>query len=493
MTQAADIALQLKDSALFKNQSYINGEWLDADSGETVEVTNPANGEVIGTVPQMGQAEADRAVTAASAALNAWKNKSAKERSQILRKWFDLMMEHQEDLGKILTIEQGKPLSEAKGEIAYGASYIEWYAEEGKRIYGDIIPSLGLDKRILVTKQPIGVCAAITPWNFPNAMITRKAAPALAAGCTFVVRPASQTPFSALAIAELADRAGIPKGVFNVLTGSSSQIGQVLTKDDRVKKFSFTGSTEVGRKLIEQCASTVKKVSMELGGNAPFIVFNDADLDAAVEGAMICKFRNAGQTCVCANRIYVQSGVYDQFVAKFKAAVEKLSIGSGLEAGVNFGPVIDANAVKKVEEHIADATSKGAKVEIGGQPHALGGLFFEPTIVTGATQEMQFAKDETFGPLAPVFKFETEAEVLEWANDTEFGLASYFYTRDIGRIVRVSEGLEYGMVALNTGILSNEAAPFGGVKQSGLGREGSKYGIEDYVEVKYVLLAGLDK
>ncbi|UOO93737.1 NAD-dependent succinate-semialdehyde dehydrogenase [Vitreoscilla stercoraria] len=485
--------MQLKDSALFKNQSYINGEWLDADSGETVEVTNPANGEVIGTVPQMGQAEADRAVTAASAALNAWKNKSAKERSQILRKWFDLMMEHQEDLGKILTIEQGKPLSEAKGEIAYGASYIEWYAEEGKRIYGDIIPSLGLDKRILVTKQPIGVCAAITPWNFPNAMITRKAAPALAAGCTFVVRPASQTPFSALAIAELADRAGIPKGVFNVLTGSSSQIGQVLTKDDRVKKFSFTGSTEVGRKLIEQCASTVKKVSMELGGNAPFIVFNDADLDAAVEGAMICKFRNAGQTCVCANRIYVQSGVYDQFVAKFKAAVEKLSIGSGLEAGVNFGPVIDANAVKKVEEHIADATSKGAKVEIGGQPHALGGLFFEPTIVTGATQEMQFAKDETFGPLAPVFKFETEAEVLEWANDTEFGLASYFYTRDIGRIVRVSEGLEYGMVALNTGILSNEAAPFGGVKQSGLGREGSKYGIEDYVEVKYVLLAGLDK
>ena len=485
--------MQLQDNALFKTQCYIDGAWLNADNGATVDVTNPANGEVIGTVPQMGKAEADRAVAAAQAALPAWKAKSAKERSQILRKWFDLMMAHQEDLGKILTLEQGKPLAEAKGEIAYGASYIEWYAEEGKRIYGDIIPSTGLDKRILVTKQPIGVCAAITPWNFPNAMITRKAAPALAAGCTFVIRPASQTPFSALAIAELAERAGIPKGVFNVLTGSSSQIGEVLTKDDRVKKFSFTGSTEVGRKLIEQCASTVKKVSMELGGNAPFIVFNDADLDAAVEGAMICKFRNAGQTCVCANRLYVQSGVYDQFVEKFKAAVAKLSIGNGMDAGVNFGPVIDANAVKKVEEHIADATSKGATVVAGGQPHALGGLFFEPTIVTGATQEMQFAKDETFGPLAPVFKFETEEEVLGYANDTEFGLASYFYTRDIGRVIRVSEGLEYGMVALNTGILSNEAAPFGGVKQSGLGREGSKYGIEDYVEIKYVLLAGLDK
>ena len=485
--------MQLQDNALFKTQCYIDGTWLNADNGATVDVTNPANGEVIGTVPQMGKAEADRAVAAAQAALPAWKAKSAKERSQILRKWFDLMMAHQEDLGKILTLEQGKPLAEAKGEIAYGASYIEWYAEEGKRIYGDIIPSTGLDKRILVTKQPIGVCAAITPWNFPNAMITRKAAPALAAGCTFVIRPASQTPFSALAIAELAERAGIPKGVFNVLTGSSSQIGEVLTKDDRVKKFSFTGSTEVGRKLIEQCASTVKKVSMELGGNAPFIVFNDADLDAAVEGAMICKFRNAGQTCVCANRLYVQSGVYDQFVEKFKAAVAKLSIGNGMDAGVNFGPVIDANAVKKVEEHIADATSKGATVVAGGQPHALGGLFFEPTIVTGATQEMQFAKDETFGPLAPVFKFETEEEVLGYANDTEFGLASYFYTRDIGRVIRVSEGLDYGMVALNTGILSNEAAPFGGVKQSGLGREGSKYGIEDYVEIKYVLLAGLDK
>ena len=485
--------MQFEDSALFKSECYINGEWLDAHAGATVDVTNPANGEVIGTVPQMGKDEADRAVAAAQAALPAWRNKSAKERSQILRKWFDLMMAHQDDLGQILTLEQGKPLSEAKGEIAYGASYIEWYAEEGKRIYGDIIPATGMDKRILVTKQPIGVCAAITPWNFPNAMITRKAAPALAAGCTFVIRPASQTPFSALAIAVLAERAGIPKGVFNVLTGSSSQIGEVLTKDDRVKKFSFTGSTEVGRKLIEQCASTVKKVSMELGGNAPFIVFNDADLDAAVEGAMICKFRNAGQTCVCANRLYVQSGVYDQFVEKFKAAVAKLSIGNGMDAGVNFGPVIDANAVKKVEEHIADATSKGATVVAGGQPHALGGLFFEPTIVTGATQDMQFAKDETFGPLAPVFKFETEEEVLGYANDTEFGLASYFYTRDIGRVIRVSEGLEYGMVALNTGILSNEAAPFGGVKQSGLGREGSKYGIEDYVEIKYVLLAGLDK
>ncbi len=485
--------MQLKDPSLLKNQCYIDGVWCDADSGQTLSVDNPATGDIIAQVPKMGSAEADRAVAAAYKALKPWQAKSAKERSIILRRWFDLMMAHQEDLGAILTWEQGKPLAEAKGEIAYGASYIEWYAEEGKRIYGDIIPAPGADKRILVNKQPIGVCAAITPWNFPNAMITRKAAPALAAGCTFVVRPASQTPLSALAIAELAHRAGIPAGVFNVITGGSSEIGKVLTEDDRVKKFSFTGSTEVGRKLIAQCASTVKKVSMELGGNAPFIVFDDADVDAAVEGAMICKFRNAGQTCVCANRIYAQAGIYDAFVAKLSAAVNKLHIGNGLDAGVNLGPVIDANAVAKVKEHIADAIAQGGEVVTGGAEHALGGRFFQPTVVKNATPNMKVAKEETFGPLAPVFKFDSEEEVLGYANDTEFGLASYFYTRDIGRVVRVSEGLEYGMVAVNTGILSNEAAPFGGVKQSGLGREGSKYGMDDYLEIKYTLLAGLDR
>lgn len=480
--------MQLKDQALFKTQCYIDGQWLDADSGDTIEVNNPATGEILGSVPKMGKAEAERAVEAAQAALKDWQAKSAKERSKILRKWFDLMMEAQEDLAQILTLEQGKPLAEAKGEIAYGASYIEWYAEEGKRIYGDTIPGPSADKRVLVLKQPIGVCAAITPWNFPNAMITRKAAPALAAGCSFVVRPASQTPFSALAIAELAHRAGIPKGVFSVITGSSSEIGKVLTQHPIVQKFSFTGSTEVGRLLEAQCATTIKKTSMELGGNAPFIVFNDADLDQAVEGAMACKFRNAGQTCVCANRIYAQSGIYDEFVRKLSEAVAKLKIGNGMDDGVNFGPVIDENALDKVEEHIKDALDKGGELVAGGHRHHAGALFFEPTIVKNVTQEMKVAKEETFGPLAPVFKFETEEEVLQWANDTEYGLASYFYARDIGTITRVSEGLDYGMVAVNSGILSNEAAPFGGVKQSGLGREGSKYGIEDYVEIKYVLL-----
>ena len=479
---------QLKDASLFRTQCYIDGQWCDADSGATIEVTNPATGEVLGTVPKMSTAEAERAVAAAEKALKAWQAKSAKERSIILRKWFNLMMEAQEDLGILLTLEQGKPLAEAKGEIAYGASYIEWYAEEGKRIYGDTIPGPSADKRVLVLKQPIGVCAAITPWNFPNAMITRKAAPALAAGCTFVVRPASQTPYSALAIAVLAERAGIPAGVFNVLTGGSTDIGKVLTEDARVQKFSFTGSTEVGRLLQAQCAGTIKKTSMELGGNAPFIVFDDADIDAAVEGAMISKYRNAGQTCVCANRLYVQSGVYDQFVEKMAAAVAKLNIGNGLEAGVNFGPLIDKNALAKVQEHIDDAVAKGGEVVAGGAPHSLGGLFFQPTLVRNVTQDMKVSKEETFGPLAPVFKFDTEEEVLRYANDTEFGLAAYFYSRDLGRVVRVSEGLEYGMVAVNTGILSNEAAPFGGVKQSGLGREGSKYGIDDYVEIKYVLL-----
>ncbi|EGY52890.1 NAD-dependent succinate-semialdehyde dehydrogenase [Neisseria shayeganii] len=479
---------QLKDPSLFKTQCYIDGQWCDADNGATIEVSNPATGEVLGSVPKMGRAEAKRAVEAAQKALKAWQNKTAKERSAVLRKWFNLMMEAQEDLAVLLTLEQGKPLAEAKGEIAYGASYFEWYAEEAKRIYGDTIPGPSPDKRVLVLKQPIGVCAAITPWNFPNAMITRKAAPALAAGCTFVVRPASQTPFSALAIAVLAERAGVPAGVFSVLTGSSTEIGEVFTKDDIVKKFSFTGSTEVGRLLQEQCASTIKKTSMELGGNAPFIVFNDADIDAAVQGAMACKFRNAGQTCVCANRIYAQSGIYDEFVAKLTAAVNGLKVGNGLDEGINFGPVIDQNAVAKVEEHIADALAKGGEIVVGGKRHAAGELFFEPTIVRNATADMKVAREETFGPLAPVFKFETEEEVLGYANDTEFGLASYFYARDIGTITRVSEGLEYGMVGVNTGILSNEAAPFGGVKQSGLGREGSKYGMDDYVELKYVLL-----
>lgn len=485
--------MQLKDPSLLKTQCYINGEWLSADSGEVIAVTNPANGRHIGDVPKMGATETERAVTAAQAALTGWQAKSAKQRSQILRRWFELMMANQDDLGAILTREQGKPLAEAKGEIAYGASYLEWYAEEGKRIYGDTIPSPSADQRIMVIKQPIGVCAAITPWNFPNAMITRKAAPALAAGCTFVIRPASLTPFSALAIAELAHRAGIPAGVFNVITGSSAAIGKVLTEDDRVKKFSFTGSTQVGRQLIAQCAPTVKKVSMELGGNAPFIVFNDADLDSAVEGAMISKFRNAGQTCVCANRLYVQSGVYDAFVAKFAAAIGKLKIGDGFGEGVTFGPLIDDSAVAKVKEHIRDAVDKGAEIVTGGTADEHGKLFFKPTLVKNVTQSMKVATEETFGPLAPVFRFEHEDEVVAWANATEFGLAAYFFSRDIGRIVRVAEHLDYGMVAINTGLLSNEAAPFGGVKQSGLGREGSKYGIEDYVEIKYILLAGLIK
>ncbi|NDV11932.1 NADP-dependent succinate-semialdehyde dehydrogenase [Crenobacter caeni] len=485
--------LQLKDPTLLREQCYLAGQWVDADNGETIPVHNPATGELIGTVPKMGRAEAERAVAAAADAFKLWKKKTAKERAQVLRRWFDLMMANQEDLAVILTAEQGKPLAEARGEIAYGASYIEWYGEEAKRVYGDTIPGPGLDRRILVNREPIGVTAAITPWNFPNAMITRKAAPALAAGCPMVVRPASQTPFSALAIAVLAERAGVPAGVFSVITGGSTEIGGVLTGSDTVKKFSFTGSTEVGRLLTAQCAATIKKVSMELGGNAPFIVFDDADLDAAVEGAMISKYRNAGQTCVCANRILVQDGVYDAFVEKFAAAVAKLKVGNGMDDGVNQGPMIDAKAVAKVEEHIADALAKGGTLVSGGHRHALGGSFFEPTIIRDVTPAMKVAREETFGPLAPVFRFKSEEEALSMANDTEFGLASYFYARDIGRIFRVSEGLEYGMVAANTGILSNEMAPFGGIKQSGLGREGSKYGIEDYLEIKYVLIGGVDR
>ena len=486
--------LALKDPSLFKQQCYLNGAWVDAPVGsETTAVTNPATGEVIGHVPRMGRDTAAQAIYDANASWKAWRNKTAKERSAILRKWFDLMVANADDLALILTTEQGKPLAEAKGEILYSASFIEWFSEEGKRIYGDTIPTVAMDKRIMVTKEPIGVCAAITPWNFPSAMITRKAAPALAAGCPMIVRPADLTPFSALAMAELAHRAGIPAGVFQVITGRSSELGAEFTENPIVRKLTFTGSTEVGRKLMAQCAPTIKKLSLELGGNAPFIVFDDADLDAAVEGAIASKYRNAGQTCVCANRLYIQSGVYDAFAKKLAAAVGKLQVGNGVDAGVTTGPMIEEKAVQKVEEHIADATSKGASVILGGKRHTLGHSFFEPTILTNVTQQMLVAREETFGPLAPLFKFETEEEVIQYANDTEFGLASYFYSRDIGRIFRVAEALEYGMVGVNSGLISNEVAPFGGVKQSGLGREGSKYGIEDYLVIKYTCLAGLDK
>ncbi len=486
--------LALKDPSLFKQQCYLNGAWVDAPAGaQTTTVINPATGEVIGHVPRMGRDAAAQAINDANASWKAWRNKTAKERSAILRKWFDLMVANADDLALILTSEQGKPLAEAKGEILYSASFIEWFAEEGKRIYGDTIPTVAMDKRIMVTKEPIGVCVAITPWNFPSAMITRKAAPALAAGCPMIVRPADLTPFSALAMAELAHRAGIPAGVFQVITGRSSELGAEFTENPIVRKLTFTGSTEVGRKLMAQCAPTIKKLSLELGGNAPFIVFNDADLDAAVEGAIASKYRNAGQTCVCANRLYVQSGVYDEFAKKLAVAVGNLNVGNGVEAGVTTGPMIEEKAVQKVEEHIADATSKGASVILGGKRHTLGHSFFEPTILTNVTQQMLVAREETFGPLAPLFKFETEEEVIQYANDTEFGLASYFYSRDIGRIFRVAEALEYGMVGVNSGLISNEVAPFGGVKQSGLGREGSKYGIEDYLIIKYTCLAGLDK
>ena len=483
--------LNLKDPSLLKQQCYLNGEWVSGS--DTMTVTNPATGEVIGTIPHLGQAETAKAIADANAAWPAWRKKTAKERSAILRKWFNLMMENQDDLAMILTAEQGKPLAEAKGEIAYGASYIEWFAEEGKRVYGENIPSHMADRRIMVTKEPIGVCVAITPWNFPNAMITRKAAPAMAAGCPMIVRPADLTPFSALAMAELAHRAGVPAGVFQVITGKSRVIGAEFTSNPTVRKLTFTGSTEVGRVLMEQCAPTVKKVSMELGGNAPFIVFDDADLDAAVDGAIASKYRNAGQTCVCANRLYVQDGVYDAFAEKLAIAVGKLKVGNGVEDGVTQGPMIDEKAMEKVEEHIADAVAKGATVKLGGKRHALGHSFFEPTILTNVTQNMAVAREETFGPLAPLFRFSTEEEVIGYANDTEFGLASYFFSRDIGRIFRVSEALEYGMVGVNSGLISTEIAPFGGVKQSGLGREGSKYGIEDYMTIKYTCLAGLDK
>lgn len=485
--------LPLKNPALFRQQAYIAGQWVDADNKATKEVTNPATGAVLGTVPVMGVAETRRAIDAAEIAMRDWKQQTGKARAVVLRRWFELMMENQEDLAIILTAEQGKPLTEARGEIAYGASFVEWFAEEAKRVYGDTIPSPQGDKRLVVIKQPIGVTAAITPWNFPNAMITRKAGPALAVGCSMVLKPAMQTPYSALALAVLAEEAGIPAGLFSVITGNSTAIGGELTGNPKVAKLSFTGSTDIGKLLMAQCASTVKKTSMELGGNAPFVVFDDADLDAAVDGAMISKFRNAGQTCVCANRLYVQAGVYDAFIDKLAAAVAKLKIGNGMEAGVTQGPMIDDKSVQKVEEHIADALAKGGKLVAGGKRHQLGHSFFEPTIVKDVDARMLVAREETFGPLAPIFRFETEAELIQFANDTEFGLASYFYSRDIGRIWRVAEALEYGMVGINTGLISNEAAPFGGVKQSGLGREGSHYGVDDYLEIKYMCFGGLDR
>jgi succinate-semialdehyde dehydrogenase / glutarate-semialdehyde dehydrogenase len=484
-------ALSLKDPKLFREQCYLDGAWVAADSKKTFAVDNPATGDTVGSVPDMGVAETKRAIEAANKAWPAWRAKTAKERSAILRKWFDLMMANQDDLALILTTEQGKPLAEAKGEIAYGASFVEWFAEEAKRVYGDVIPQHQADKRILVLKQPIGVSAMITPWNFPNAMITRKAAPALAAGCTVVIKPAEQTPFSALAMAELAERAGIPKGVFNVITGDAPTIGKEMCANATVRKLSFTGSTEVGRILMRQSADTIKKLSLELGGNAPFIVFDDADLDSAVDGAIASKYRNAGQTCVCANRIYVQDKVYDAFAAKLADKVKAFTVGAGTEPGVVIGPLIDQQGMKKVEEHVADATAKGAKVILGGKPHSRGGLFFEPTILTGVTQAMRVSNEETFGPVAPLYRFETDDEAIAMANATEFGLAGYFYSRDIGRVFRAAEQIETGMVCVNSGILSTEVAPFGGVKQSGLGREGSKYGIEEYLEVKYLMLGGI--
>ncbi|AGT07534.1 NAD-dependent succinate-semialdehyde dehydrogenase [Paracoccus aminophilus] len=487
-TEAEAFKASLKDPSLLETRAFVAGHWVEARDGKTFAVTNPATGAIIARVADLSRAEAAEAIEAAHQAMAGWSARAAQDRARILRRWFDLMMENQDDLGRILTAEQGKPLAEAKGEIAYGAGFIEWFGEEAKRIYGETIPGHQADKRISVIRQPVGTVAAITPWNFPTAMITRKCAPALAAGCSFVGRPASETPLSALALAVLGERAGLPPGIFGVVTSSrSSEIGREFCENPRVRKLTFTGSTEVGRILLRQAADQVLKCSMELGGNAPFIVFDDADLDAAVEGAMASKYRNNGQTCVCANRIYVQASVYDAFAAKLATAVEKLKVGDGMTPGVTTGPLINQAAVEKVEDHIRDALAQGAQVLTGGQP--LGGLFFQPTVLTGVTDAMKLTQEETFGPVAPLFKFETEAEAIARANDTIFGLASYFYARDIGRITRVQEGLEYGIVGVNTGLISTEVAPFGGVKQSGLGREGSRHGIEDYLEMKYICLA----
>ena len=482
--------MNLNNPELLRQQAFIDGEWLAADNEATITVSNPSTGATLGQVPRMGQAETRRAIEAAERALPAWRELSAKARANALRRWYDLIIENQHDLAHIMTLEQGKPLPEALGEIVFGASYIEWYAEEAKRVYGDIIPG-ATDKRLLVIKQPVGVCAAITPWNFPSAMITRKAGPALAAGCTMVIKPASQTPFSALALVYLAEQAGIPKGVLSVVTGAAAEIAEELTSNPVVRKISFTGSTEIGRQIMEKCAHDIKKVSLELGGNAPFIVFDDADLDAAVEGALASKFRNAGQTCVCANRLYVHDKVYDAFVDKLASAVGALKIGDGFTEGVTLGPLIDGKAVAKVREHIEDALAKGAKVVQGGGAHAQGANFFEPTILVNVPDTARVAKEETFGPLAPVFRFFNDAEVIAKANDTEFGLAAYFYTANLSRVFRLGEALEYGIVGVNTGIISSEAAPFGGVKASGVGREGSRYGLEDYLEIKYLCLAGI--
>jgi succinate-semialdehyde dehydrogenase/glutarate-semialdehyde dehydrogenase len=483
--------MKLNDPLLLRELCFIDGGWMPADAGETLDVHNPATGEKLGRIPKMGAAETRRAIAAAAAAMPAWAARTAKDRALVLRRWFELMLVHLDDLAVLMTAEQGKPLAESKGEIAYAASFIEWFAEEGKRVYGDVIPGHQPDKRILVLRQPVGVVAAITPWNFPAAMITRKAGPALAAGCTMVCKPATQTPYSALALAELGNRAGIPKGVFNVITGSAAAIGAEMTSNPTVRKLTFTGSTEIGKQLMAQCATTVKKVSLELGGNAPFIVFDDADLDAAVQGAIASKYRNTGQTCVCANRLLVQAGVYEEFTKRLVEVVGKLRVGDGLAGATDQGPLIDAKAVAKIEEHIQDAVSKGATVRLGGKRHALGGTFFEPTILTQVTPKMLVAREETFGPVAPLFKFQTEAEAIAMANDTEFGLAAYLYTRDLARSWRVSEAIEYGIVGLNTGIISTEVAPFGGVKESGMGREGSKYGILDYTELKYVCVGGV--
>jgi succinate-semialdehyde dehydrogenase/glutarate-semialdehyde dehydrogenase len=489
-----EMTLQLKDMSLLKAKGYIDGKWVDADAGGRFAVTNPATGAKLVEVADMGAAETRRAIDAANRALPGWRAKTAKERAAIMRRWFDLIVAHTEDLALLMTTEQGKPLAESRGEVAYGASFIEWFAEEGKRAYGDVIPTTQADRRLFALKQGIGVCAAITPWNFPIAMITRKCAPAFAAGCTVVAKPAEATPLSALALVELAEQAGFPPGVFNMVIGDADrapEIGLELCTSPIVRKVSFTGSTEVGRILLRQSADTIKKLSLELGGNAPFIVFDDADLDAAVEGAIASKYRNAGQTCVCANRLIVQDGVYDAFAEKLAAKVAQLEVGAGTEPGVTVGPLIEPAAIEKVEAHIADALSKGARVVTGGKRHSLGGLFFEPTVLAGVTPQMRVAREETFGPVAPLFRFKTEDEAIAMANDTEFGLASYFYSRDVGRVFRVAEALETGMVCVNSGILSNEVSPFGGVKQSGLGREGSKYGLDEYLEVKYLCLAGL--
>jgi succinate-semialdehyde dehydrogenase/glutarate-semialdehyde dehydrogenase len=485
--------MQLKDPRLLRRQAYVDGAWIDADSGATFPVADPADGGAIGSVPKMGGAEARRAVAAAAAAFPAWRRLTAKQRAAILRKWYDLILANADDLALLMTAEQGKPLAEARGEVVYGASFVEWFAEEGKRVYGDTIPQHGADKRIVVVKEPVGVVAAITPWNFPNAMITRKVAPALAAGCTVVIKPAEDTPLSALALAELAGRAGFPKGVLNVITGTPEEIGRELTANPAVRKLSFTGSTEVGKLLMRQCADTVKKVSLELGGNAPFIVFDDADLDAAVAGAIASKYRNTGQTCVCANRLLVQDGVYDDFASRLAQAVSGLKVGPGLKGETQQGPLINAEALAKVERLVADAVEKGARVVCGGRRHALGGTFYEPTILADVTADMACAREEIFGPVAPLYRFKDDAEAIRLANDTPYGLAAYFYSRDIGRVWRVAEALEYGIIGINEGIISTEVAPFGGMKESGIGREGSKYGIDEFLEIKYLCLGGIDR